>query len=642
MISMFRNFAKSKWAVGLFALLILSFLVVGGTQSDVFRGLGSNHVIDAAHRSVNAQQYQVYVDGLRQRFSQQAERPVTLDDIVKEGILGEILTSRTQELGFLAWAWNAGIRPGEALIVDQVREVPAFFNQITGQFNQQSYEAALAGQQMTVETFEESLRDQSTVGHYAAALFAGIRAPRIYGAVLASQALESRDGRWFTVTQGMAGEAPAPTDAQLTAFMQENAAQMRVPEFRTVSVVLFSPGEAGPPVPTEAQINERFEFRKAALSQPETRTFVTLSAPDRAAAQRLATALQGGQSPAEVARANRIEPVQYEARPQSAVTDRAVGTAVFALSAGQVSQPIQGQLGWTVAKLVSVQPARPADLEFARASIIQELQGEAVKGQIFDKVEQYEKARQGGANLADAARAVGARLVQLPPFTAEGRMVDGQELQAPPQVLASAYSLSEGGESEVIDAGQSQYFAVRVDDVRPAALPTLAEIRAPLAIRWSQRENARRLQALAEQLAGRVRAGEDIAAVARAAGTTLTTQTGVQQSQQAQESLGQGVLRGLFGQARGQVFTGPQNATSFAVGRVDAIRPAVPALAAPLVEQIRPRLTEEMARAMIDAAGSAAVTRVDARNDPVAARVALGLPAEEPAAGAGAATPPAK
>ena len=59
-----------------------------------------------------------------------------------------------------------------------------------------------------------------------------ISAFQSYGALLAGSAFESRDGRWFEVTPAMAGQIPAPTDAQLNAFIQENADRLRAPEFR--------------------------------------------------------------------------------------------------------------------------------------------------------------------------------------------------------------------------------------------------------------------------------------------------------------------------------------------------------------------------------------------------------------------------
>ncbi|MFS0720908.1 peptidylprolyl isomerase [Brevundimonas phoenicis] len=642
MITHFRNFAKSKWAGGLFALIILSFLVVGA-QSDIFASLGPRHIISAGDRSVDSMQFRNDFERVRANLQEQAGRPVSYDDMVKENLHVQYLESQTQRLGFLDWAYKAGIRPGKELVLAQIRKIPAFFNQITGQFDQELYAQALAQQNLTSQMLEDDLRDQYVTAHVGSAVFAGLQAPRVYAALLAGQALESRDGRWFSVTQDMAGRAGAPTDAQLTAFMKENEARLRSPEFRMISLVLFTPGPNDPrPAITEEQIQERYEFRKAALADPEKRTFVTLTVPTKEAADKIAADLRAGKNPSEVAKANNIQLGDYKGTPQAAVGDPAVGAAVFALAADQVSAPIQGRLGFTVAKVASIQAGQAVTLESARPALVQELQAEAVKAATYAKVEQFEKARQEGKNLADAATAAKARVIQLPPFTQQGQLPDGQPMNAPRQVLESAYALTKGGESDVIDAGDGQYFAVRLDDIRPSALPTLDEVRAPLGQQWTLRENARLLSAKAEQLAGRVRAGEDIAKVAAEAGAPLTVRTGVQQSRESQAQVGDGVLRGLFGQSKGQVFSDAQSQTAFVVGRVDAIHAATPVLAAPLAEQARPRLTEELANTLADRTIAAAALRTKSRNDPALALQALGVEAAAAAPAAPAAPAPAK
>jgi peptidyl-prolyl cis-trans isomerase D len=639
MISNFRDFAKSKWAIALFALLIISFAIVGGSQTDVFRGMGAQHVISAGDRSVDGAQFRTDFERIRTNAQQQEGRPVTIQELVDANLHVRYLESQTGRLGFLAWAHKAGIRPDEELILKRIREIPAFFNQITGQFDQQQYLQALAAQNVTTIQLEDEFRDTAISEHFASAVQAGLRAPRVYGALVAGRALETRDGRWFTVTQAMAGTTAAPTDAQLTAFISENAAQLRRPEFRIASVVLFNDAAGAAPQPiTEERIVERFNFRKDGLSTPERRTFTTLTVADRAAADRIAAALRAGQSPAAVAEANRIQPSEYNAQPQSALPDPAVATAVFGLTAGEVSAPIQGRVGFTVAKVAAIAPGAPATLESVRPALIAELQEEDAKARVFGRVEAYEKARTDGKSLADAVREIGARIVQLPPFTQDGRLPDGQPMNAPPQILQNAYTLTKGGESDVIDAGQGQYFVLRLDDITPAALPALADIREPLAQQWIQRENARRLTNKAEELAARVRAGEDIAAVATSAGATLNVRTGVQQNAVAQADLGDGVLGGLFGQGRGQVFTGPASNSAYVVGRVDAVRAANAAEAAPIAEQIRPRMTQELVAGLGEHLVTAAARIVKASNDPARALEALGL---TPAASTTPATPAA-
>ncbi|MGQ2989892.1 peptidyl-prolyl cis-trans isomerase [Brevundimonas sp.] len=629
MISLFRNFARSKWAVGL--LVLVGFAVVfTGAQMDVFSNLGPKHVVSAGSRSVDQAQFRQEFERVRTAAAEQEGRAVSTEDLVKANQHIAYLDMTTRRLGLLEWAWDAGIRPGKDLIIKQIRALPAFFNQVSGKFDEDQYRNLLAQQNVTPAQLEQEFRDQEIISHFGSGVTAGVRLPRIYGALMAAGAMQTRDGRWFEVTSSMVPAVGAPTDAQLTAFMNENAAQLRRPEFRMASVVLFSDGAASTAPIAEERIVERFNFKKDTLSKPETRTFVTLTAPTKAAADRIAAALRAGQTPAAAGQANGgVQPADFNATPRSAVTDPAVAAAVFAATPGQVIDPIQGRVGFTVARLTSVTPGAAATLESARPALIAELREEDAKAKVFSRVEQYEKARNEGKTLDQAIAQIGARIIKLPPFTADGKLPDGQPMNAPPQILQAATTLSKGGESDVIDAGQGQYFVLRLDDIMPAAMPTLAEVRAPLAQEWTRRENARRLSAKAEELAAQVRGGKDIAAVAASAGATLVTRTAVSQTPDAQNAIGQGVLRGLFGQGRGQVFSGQTAADAFVVGRVDAIHAASPVLAAAPAEQVRLRLAPQIGNALAEQLATAAMAKVKATNDPVIALQALGVTAPD-------------
>ena len=638
MLTAFRTFAKSKWAVGLLILLALGLLVTGGSQMDVLGNLGPRHVVSAGDRNLSQAEFRAELDRIREQNQQQAGRALDFEELVAGGRLRQYLEGKSQELGFVNWAWKAGIRPGKELVLRQIRQAPNFFDNVTGRFSEEQYRTALAEGNTTPEMFEAQLRDQYSTRHYGTALGAGMRLPRIYGALLASQALETRDARWFTLTQAMAGSAPAPTDAQLTVFMNQNADQLRIPESRTASVVLFDDGAAAPAALTEARIQERFNFRRDALSLPEKRSFVTLTAPNRATADRIAAALRAGQSPAEVARANGIQPAEYTDTPRSALGDPAVAAAVFGLAADQVSAPIQAGVGFVVARVTSIQPGRAATLADVRDQVIAELRAEDARASVYRRVEAYEKARTDGKTLDAAVREVGARIIQIPPVRQDGKRRDGQDINLPPQLVQSIWSLGKGAESEVVDMGQGQYFVVRVDDILPAALPPLAAIRDPLARQWTLRENARLLTTRAGALAARLRGGEDLAAVAASVGARLETGTGL--NRQAVEQYGQGVIGGVFSSGRGEPFSQQNTADTFVIGRTDRITKAVPALAAPLAEQLRGRMAEDQLNALGEQAFAAAATRSKAEFDEPLARTTLGLPPEPPAASPGA--PPAR
>ncbi|MGZ9113152.1 MAG: peptidyl-prolyl cis-trans isomerase [Brevundimonas sp.] len=637
MLTAFRTFAKSKWAIGLLVVLALALLVTGGTQLDVLGNLGPKHVVTAGDRSVGQAEFRGEMDRILQQSQQQAGRALTFEELIGQGGLVQYLQQRSQQLGFLNWAWQTGIRPGKELVLRQIRQAPGFFDSVTGKFDEHQYRAKLAENNATPEMFEAQLRDQYITQHYGSALGAGMRLPRIYGAVLANQALETRDGRWFTVTQAMAGTAGTPTDAQLTAFMNQNAAELRLPESRTASVVLFD-NRAAPAAISDARIEERFNFRRDALSLPEKRTFVTLTAPNRAAADRIAAALRAGQAPAVVASANNIQPADYADTPRSALGDPAIAAAVFGLAANEVSVPVQASVGFVVAKVTAITPGRAATLADVREQVVEELRAEDARAAVYTRVEAYEKARQAGKTLDAAVAEIGARIIQVPAIRQDGKLRNGQDINPPlpPQLVQTMWTLGKGAESEVVDMGQGQYFVVRVDEVTPAALPPLDAIRAPLAQQWVLRENVRLLTTRANALAARVRGGEDLAAVAASVGATVQTGSGL--NRQSVQQYGQGVVGGVFSSARGEMFSQQNTNDSFVIGRTDRITAAPAVLAAPMAEQFRQRMASDNVNAVGELALKAASTRSKARYDEALARAALGLPAEAPPA-AGAPAP---
>ena len=631
MITLFRNFAKSKWAVGLFALIILSFVVVGA-QSDIFANLGPRHVVSAGERSVDAARFRADMERVRANISEQSGQPASFDDLAAQGYVNQFLESQTMRMGFAEWAWKAGIRPGKDLIIAEIRKIPAFFNQITGRFDQTSYEQALAQQNMTPEMLEQELRDQYTFQHFGAALGSGVRLPKAFAALMAAASTETRDGAWFTVTQAMAGTAGQPTDEQLTAFMKENEAQLRAPEFRQVSLVLFTPAqnEALPAI-TEQELRERYEFRKDTLAQPEKRSFVLLTVPTLEAARKVAAELRAGKAADEVAAGVRVQPAPYNNTPRTALGDAKIAEAVFGLGAAGVTDPVQGTVGYTVAQVTAIQPGQDMTFEQARGQLTEELRGEAVKKIAYERVKAFEDARTEGKSIADAVKASGARITQLPPFTREGQLPNGQPYNLPPAILETAYALAKGGESDVVTAGEGEYFALRVDEVRESKMPELDEVRPMLAQAWTQRENARLLAQKADELTGRLRAGEDITAVAASVNATVQVRTNVASDRAAQEAHGVTALRGLFTTAKGQPFSNAGE-QGFVIGKVNAIHAADAARAARLVAPIEQQFVQAWANETVETALKAAAAKVKAKSDLGEAYRALGVEAPAPAA----------
>ena len=262
---------------------------------------------------------------------------------------------------------RAGVTPSDALVGAQIREQRAFFDQVTGRFSQDQYLRLLSENNVTPAEFEATLRDEVAQSHFATALLAGMRTPRLYGATAAAVAGQMRTVSWFTLAPGPTDQPPAPTDAQLNAFLQQNGARLRRPEFRGLTVVRFSAADALSTIQINpADVQRQFEFRRDSLSTPERRTFVQIPVRDVAAGARVVQALRAGGDPAAVARSVGAEPVVYADQPRTAVADPAVATVAFGLPAVAVSDVIRGELGLAVVRVTAITPGVQATLESAR------------------------------------------------------------------------------------------------------------------------------------------------------------------------------------------------------------------------------------------------------------------------------------
>jgi peptidyl-prolyl cis-trans isomerase D len=641
MLAGFRSFAKSPFAVVLFGLLIVSFAVFG--ISDVFRHPPGKWVIAAGSRNMSPEDFKAQFENFRKREQAQGQT-ITPDIAVQQGVDRKMLTQLALQESLAELIRKIGVRPSDKLVGDTLREQMASlppgqrpFDPITGKFDSQLYQRLLAQNDLTPARYEASLRDDIAQSHLFSAAAAGLRAPRIYSALQAAYGLEGRDLAAFAVNPATVEKPAAPTDAQLQAFMKEHAAQLTRPETRVLSVARFSAKalESTVTVP-EADIVKTYNFRKDTLGTAETRSFVQIVAPDAKTAAVIAQRLAKGDQPAVVASAYGKQPVMIDSKPKSALPDRKVAEAVFALTAGQVSPPIQGDLGVSVVKLTKINPAALPSLDSQRPAIEAELRAQAAQAKAYEQTQTFQDAHDGGANLVDAATKAGALVLTTAPIAASGVDQTGQPVPGlTPDALKTAFELPSGGESELIEAGKGEFFAVRVEKVIPSAMPPLAEIREPLAQQWQLDQLLQRMKVKADELTARVKKGESLEAVAASAQTKVQRVPNITRQNARQfQGLGRDLLMTAFGAKPGAPFVarGPQG--GYLVAVIEKVHPGAPEQMAQITEAMRPQTSQGLLRDVGQAAQDSAKTQLKTKVNLTLARQAIGvdtstLPAED-------------
>ena len=646
MMTALRAFAKSPYAAVLMGLLIVSFGIWG--VRDVFHVRISDAVVQAGSREISSADFKLKFQQQLKNFQQQTGQAVNIQDAVQQGAVQQFLQDMAGEEAVQEAIRRTGVKPSDQLVVDQLRKIPAFFNPVTGTFEEQTYEGLLAQNNLTPVQFQNQLQDQITIQHFVSGMTSGLRVPAAYAVLLATLDQQSRSADYFLLDPRTQPAPPKPTDVQLNQFIKAHADQIRQPETRTITLVRISAQQIGATLkPNEADVQKMFNVQKARLSVPERRSFVQILVKDPGQAAAVAARLNKGEDASQVAKAFATKPISYADIPQDKVDDPAVAKAVFALTAGQVSAPIHGQFGYSVAKLASITPAKPASLEEARPQIEKQLNDRAAKDAAYEQSEKYSDAHNKGQNMDAAAKASGAKEFPIPvPINAQGRIAapgtqaNGQPLPSiNEKMLKDAFSLPQGGETDITDLGQGEYYALRVDKVSPAHVPGLEQIRAPLTQAYMTNQVIETLRAKADALTQRVKKGEAIGAVAASAGAKaqhleLTRAAASQQGQ----ALGQQMLARLFDAKAGDTFESQAGNFGFAVVKVVGVKAGAAPDIARESQALRTQLSDQMARNEFgEMFYAAARARVKPKIDLALAYTSLGAqpPPDASAAGKG-------
>lgn len=626
MISSFRKFSKSWVAAAILGTLALGFVVV--QQTDVFHPTLKGAVVSAGDRSVTPADFKREFDRAKAGAEQQNRRPISLEEAVTNGLDRQLLTELTTRESFLALLDKIGVRPSDKLIAEQYHSIPAFFDQITGKFDKKLYEERLASNGLTSKRFEQEIRDELAESQVSLAMVHGLRIPRAYAALAAIYGLERRDIGYFEISPTSVPMPARPTDAQLTQLMKENAGALTQPEFRVLSAVVFSPGQFAATMPIDpAELQKRYEFRRDTVSAPETRSVIQIPAKDQAGAQAIAARLAKGEDPAAIAKSAGVDVITHTDKPLSAFTDHKIGAAAFALKAGETSGPVQGDLGLAVLKVAKVTPGHTVSLEELRPQLEAEIRKDAATEKVYELTQTYEDARDSGANLIDAAKKAGVQVVTLQPISRQGTGMNRQPVPGiPPKLLEAGFSLPSGGESDLLDAGQGEYYAVRVEKIIPSALPPLADVRPQLEAYWMNRALLQALTARANKFQEELKAGKTLEAVATEAGSSVTRVVALdRQSAGQSKALSQDALIKAFGAKPGATFVAQDVKPGLIVAKVEGVHPPTGPAAARIAEDSRPQLTMALFQELGESARQAAKTKIKATSDYNAARTALGL-----------------
>jgi peptidyl-prolyl cis-trans isomerase D len=282
----------------------------------------------------------------------------------------------------------------------------------------------------------------------------------------------------------------------------------------------------------DAEAKRIYEQRRARYVKPERRHVQQIVFPKAEEAQAAAERLSQGVSFEALATERGLQKsdIDLGTIAKSAIVDRAIADAAFALKEGQVSAPVQGRFGTALVRILKIEPEQARTYEQIAEEIKQEIALERAKAEVSSLRDKIEDSRAGGDTLAEAAQKLNLQSRTIEAIDRSGRGPDGAPVSGLPQVadlLTAAFATDVGVENDPLQVEGGGYLWYEVAGVTPSRERNLDEVKNEVEIRWRNDEIAARLAARTNAMVDKLKAGSALKDIAAADRLKLETASGL-------------------------------------------------------------------------------------------------------------------
>jgi peptidyl-prolyl cis-trans isomerase D len=518
--------ASSTWLGKALMAAVMGFLVVSFAIwgiGDMFRGFTRNDVATIGGTEISIEQFRQYYSERLQQLGRQIGRPITPDDARARGLDRQLLGQLIAETTVDEQAKRLRLGASDADIAQRIADDPSFRGP-SGKFDRTRFEQIIRQAGFTESRFVDQQRRAVLRRQIAQSITGDMKVPATVMVAINQYQNEKRRIEYVALGAAQAGDVPTPTPEELSKYFEERKTLFRAPEYRKITVLALAPADlAKPNGVSDEDAKSYFQQRKDSYGKPEKRELRQIVFPNAEDAAAARERIAKGATFEEIAKDRGVSASDTDLGTvaKSEIIDPIVADAAFALKSGEVSAPVKGRFGTVLLQVGKVEAGEEKGYDQVATQIKNEIAESRVKSEIGGLRDKIEDERAAGSTLAEAAKKLGLKAVNIDAVYRSGRAPDGKPVAGLPQtpnVINAAFTSDVGVDTEALQLPGGGYLYFDVTGITPSRERTLDEVKDQVATRWRDDEIAKRLQTKSDDLLAKLKAGTAFGQVASDAG----------------------------------------------------------------------------------------------------------------------------
>ncbi len=545
MLQNIREKFTGKFAIAILVLIGIPFVFVGIN----YNFIGSSYAAKVDGSDINVNQFEQAYRQQLERNPSWAQLPQQFRVQIRERVLDSLIRNRLVDL----YLTGRGYQISDTLLTEAIQRTPDF--QLDGKFDKETYFSLLAQNGYEPAQFEALQRRALREDQLQRAIGAtAIVTPAEYRRYLNLVAEERRVRLASFGLEGVADQVDI-TDDMITAFYDDNPTLFQTPESADIEFIDIRRDAvaAGIEISDEElqQYYEESRDRYLQDEQRQARHILILFDDDEDAAEALANELlsriEAGESFQSLAgEYSRDGGTAANGGDLGVLTKTQLpgelGSAIFAMNAGDVEGPIKTDFGFHIVRLDRILERGPLPLDQVRGDLLAELQNQKADSEFRGLERRVSDALFDTPDLQSIADATGLEVKSADAFTREGGEPFGNN-QAAIDAVFDSRVLFDGELSEPVELDANTTAVFRVTAYREASRKPLDEVRDEVIAALREQEAEKIVLDKAESMLQALAGGDDFADAAAQVGATVTGPVSVGRQS---EDVDQAVLVEIF------------------------------------------------------------------------------------------------